>query len=198
VSARTQSILAGLAAVAALVSYLAVHRPPSDAPGGHYDERGHWVVPIPPKLQKRLESRTAAPGHPRESAILDRVEKKIRGLLPDQVREALLSFPPGSRYVWATFWVEAEVENGGFDQYFANGHGVAARIAAEGFRALGVEKYAVLVEKAIVIHESGPGAAVPNPRYEEIDDAFYDLEDLQPLPTLRAKYIDAHPEEFPE
>lgn len=189
-SARTIAICGGLAVIAAVVSNALVHDRPSEAPGGHYDERGHWVVPLTPDLQKQL-GRLPPPRHPRESAIIDRVQKRIREGKPEQLGEALLSFPAGSRYVWATFWVEAEVDNGGFDQYFANGHGPAARTAIEGFRAFGAEPYAVLVEKAIAVHESGG-------KDEAIDDAFFALEEREPPATLRAKYIDAHPEEFPQ
>lgn len=197
-SARTQSILAGLAAVAALVSYLAVQHPPSDAPGGHYDERGHWVVPISPDLEKRLH-RPEVPRHPRETAILEEVDRRLLAV-PTQGRAELLgSVAAGSRHVWTTFWVEAEVKNGGFDQYFANGNEVFARRAIEGFRALGGEKYAVLVEKAIAIHES-PSASDKGRdlRYDPVDEAFFKLDDELPVASLRAKYIDAHPEEFPK
>ena len=183
---RTQAAIGG-AAIAAALTFIAIRNGGSSSGGGYYDERGHYVVPIDPELGKALTRPSRA--HPREDAILDFVEKK---------RTSLSTLSPGCRAVWTTFWVEAEVNNGGFDQYFLNTDGAYAKDALEGFRALGNSSYVSLMEQAIAIHQAQKKRDGRNPRYDPLDDLFYKLDEKEPLDALRARYIDAHPDEFPK
>jgi hypothetical protein len=148
-------------------------------------------------MQKRLASTGRHNRHPREHGIIDRVQKTL-GALPEEQRPAALrSMPKGPRFIWTTFWVEAEVKNGGFDQYFLNGWGPFAADAAEGFRAMGVEAYARLVERAVELHrKESKDRSERNPAYDPLDHAVYKLDDDNPVEKLRAQYIDAHPAEF--
>jgi hypothetical protein len=190
---KTQAAVGGAAILIALVYLLQSQRPdPPSGSGG-----GPLVVTLTSEMQKRLASAGRDSRHPRERGIIDRVQKTL-GALPEEQRPAALrAMRPGPRYLWSTMWVEAEVKNGGFDQYFLNGWGPYAADAAEGFRAMGVEAYARLVERAIEIHRrESRGRTERNPAFDPLDHEFYNLDDDNPVEKLRAQYIDAHPAEF--
>ena len=51
--------------------------------------------------------------------------------------------------LYAAFWCQSEVCNGGFGQFFGNSTGVLAPEAAEGFRALGQPQIADLLVQAM-------------------------------------------------
>jgi hypothetical protein len=190
---KTQAAVGGGAILIALV-YVVQSQRPDAAPGSG---GGPLIVSLTPEMQKRLDSAGRHNRHPREQGIIDRVQKTL-GALPEEQRPAALrAMPKGPRFIWTTFWVEADVKNGGFDQYFLNGWGPFAADAAEGFRAMGVEAYARLVERALEIHrKETTDRSERNPAFEPLDHDFYNLDDDNPIERLRAQYIDAHPAEF--
>lgn len=57
--------------------------------------------------------------------------------------------PEPARHVFAVWWCDAEVCNGGFHQFFFNSTGVLAPEALEGFRAVGLLRCAELLEIAM-------------------------------------------------
>lgn len=59
----------------------------------------------------------------------------------------------GVRAIYATFIVDAEVNNGGFNQFFYNPHGVLAGEALRGYELLGAEDYADVMRAAIATYE---------------------------------------------
>jgi hypothetical protein len=199
-SLRNQALIGGMAVLAALSYLLYVSAPRTSggdsgpASGGYYDERGHWIVPIPPHLQDRLKE--SPPPHPREQAIVDSVHQKIRNKSPEQIKEIARTLSPGLRYVWTTVQLESYVNNGGFRGYF-DGVGMEASApgAAAAFRAMGGEDFARLIEQALAIRLKNPDRS---DLYEPIEEAFYRLEETRPPSRLRASYIDAHPDEFPQ
>jgi len=72
----------------------------------------------------------------------------------DQDEDAmLLSLPPGLRAIYATWAVDAEVNNGGFNQFFYNPHGALAGEALLGYELLGAEDYAAVMRAAIATYE---------------------------------------------
>lgn len=52
-------------------------------------------------------------------------------------------------HLFATHWVQSEVRNGGFDQFFSNATGVLAPEAERGFRAIGMPKAADVIAAQI-------------------------------------------------
>jgi len=57
----------------------------------------------------------------------------------------------GMQYIYATWWLEAEVNNGGFNQYFYNSTGQFAEEAYKWYIAMGALKMAEIVEDAVNI-----------------------------------------------
>lgn len=87
-----------------------------------------------------------------ELAIIDFIDCRVN-LAGGHERKALDALSAGFRAVYSTWWVEAEVNNGGFNQYFWNSSGAFARDAVAGFDLIGLPRLARLLERAIAIRE---------------------------------------------
>lgn len=104
--------------------------------------------------------------------------------------------------------LEAEVNNGGFDQYFYNSGGDHALETIRGLKAIGADKTAKLLQEAM---NQFPNGEVPKYReiristlekirpesekvFEKLDDAFYTYVD--DLNTLNMEYIRNHKNHF--
>ena len=122
--------------------------------------------------------------------------------------EVVTGLSPGLRMLYTTWTLEAEVNNGGFDQYFRNTNGTLAPEALEGLKLLRAHKHAQLTANAIAIYakerpelerlravELSPEAPVYED-FESLDKAFYAIGPEENLRQMRLKYIRQHPEEF--
>jgi hypothetical protein len=128
---------------------------------------------------------------------------------PRAVNELLGHATLGQRALFAIDWLQKEVRNGGFGQFFENRAGMLAHDALDGFLLVGAGAYAELVSQAI---DAFPGHRVPQARtarvralrqipdrklvFEALDDAFLDLIESDDLETYRGGYVRHHPEEF--
>jgi len=70
-----------------------------------------------------------------------------------------------SRVLFAAYWCQSEICNGGFDQFFSNSTGVLAPEGVEGFRKIGMPQIAALMEQAM----SALGLIYPRDRDERED-----------------------------
>lgn len=111
------------------------------------------------------------------------------------------SLTPAERTFLAVWELEAEVNNGGFDQYYFNSAGDRAREAAAALLAIRAEKAAAIVERANAVFAGG----VPLDRdarqevlsdrleegvFEELDEALLAYPD--PLSSLLATFARTH------
>lgn len=64
---------------------------------------------------------------------------------------SLKNFSAEQRYLFAMIWLDAEVCNGGFVQFFDNSTGIVWEDAYKGYKVIGAEKLYVLMEKVIEI-----------------------------------------------
>lgn len=146
----------------------------------------------------------------------DKLEWKLTELIQKRVnasgageQKAVKALTPGERMLYVTWQVEAEVNNGGFEQYFDNSRGLFAKEAILTFKLIGAKKHAVLMRRAIAAYvRENPkqkrikvDKAVKGylKKYKDadlgkVDDAFYGIKEN--LSELRIKYIRAHPGEF--
>ncbi len=69
---------------------------------------------------------------------------------PDVFLEDYSAASEAERVVCAAYWLQAEVLNGGLQQFFYNDTGVLAPEAVEAFRTLGLPKLAAGVESAML------------------------------------------------
>lgn len=122
--------------------------------------------------------------------------------------ERVRRLSPGQRMVWGTLILDGEVNNGGFNQFFFNASGQYAVEAIDGFRLLGADEHAILVEEAIALFFEEVEKLRPfwSPRTLEgfaesykhtdsgqLDQRYYELPDVTPL---RVAYIRRHLAEF--
>lgn len=100
---------------------------------------------------------------------------------------------PGLRMIAATRHLEKALEYrtlGGFASYFARFGGSVALKAMQGYRLIGAECHAEIVEAALALFLCTDHDAR---EYRVLDDAFRDLGPPRPL---KLEYVEAHPEEF--
>jgi len=145
-----------------------------------------------------------------ERAVIDYVNVQVREQF-DRELEIVSALPQGPRSIHATWWVEAEVNNGGFNQYFWNSAGQFAQVAAAGFRLIGAPEHASLMERAIAIRREDQerlqefrnrgtikafSESYEDNPLNELDEEFFALhEDLR---ALRVRFIRANPQLFVE
>lgn len=128
------------------------------------------------------------------AVVMDRFEQMgVGGLTKPQLHYLTLT------------WLDAEVKNGGFTQYFFNSSGDLARYAVEAAEAVGADGTARIIRKALALFgRRGPAtdrgkrmdqlSTIEHAKLAELDTEYYDcpddLRELLPLYTTR------HPAEF--
>ena len=114
---------------------------------------------------------------------------------------------PAEQVAHCVHWLELEVNNGGFDQFFWNSAGDQAQQTVDALEAIGAPKFADLVRRAIAVFPGG----TPSPDRDERGDAmagknkdgalWYDhdgefCEYPENLAQLMRRYVAAHRGEF--
>ncbi len=110
-----------------------------------------------------------------------------------------------------TIWlVDAEVNNGGFNQFYFNSSGQFAELATGGFKLIGAVKFAELMQKANTIFIKGNKKITEkqdgslegfSESYEdnplnELDSEFYDLYQNEDLNKLQVNFIRNNKDKF--
>jgi hypothetical protein len=148
-----------------------------------------------------------------EQTIIDNLYAKLEGESSYEKQYNIIkSLTAGRQAVFATWGLESEVNNGGFNQYFYNftSSGQYAEEARDGFKLIGANKLADLTERAIDMMtqnakhlskfkdgtlESFSKSYEDNP-LNNFDDEFYKLDKTENISQLRINYIKAHKVEF--
>ncbi len=143
-------------------------------------------------------------------AVVDYVQLKVND---DYEREfeIVSSLPRGFQAAYSTWWVQAEVLNGGFHQYFYNRGVDWAFMALEGYKFFGADELASLMARAIEVYlQEEPEQLkhrTDNPlqmieqyvkarnvsTLPELDSSFYEADDDG---ALAMEYIRAHIDVF--
>jgi hypothetical protein len=117
------------------------------------------------------------------------------------------SFP--HKVFCAVWWLEAEVNNGGFSQYFLNSSNESAKFVCEALRTIGASETAAICERAIAVAfpkglpanpEDISAAAVDFPEATEANLEALDAEFFEypcDLTELLYAFVMQHPKEFP-
>jgi hypothetical protein len=117
-----------------------------------------------------------------------------------------LSYP--EKVLHHVYWLESEINNGGFEQYFSNSSGDYALDTPEALDEIGAHQTANLVRKAIDLFPGGAPSRDRQPRVEklnsideititrfgEFDSEFFEYHD--PLEELQVKYMLAKKEQI--
>jgi len=145
-----------------------------------FKERKRYNVLTPDVL-------SSIPDDQLEQAILDFVRCKTKSSGASQ-RDVLDALSEGFRAVYSTWWVEAEVNNGGFNQYFWNSSGQFAKDAVAGFTLLGATDRAQLMARAIAIHEKDQ-ARMKRFKAQGTLEAFSQSYEGNPLDPLDEEFL---------
>lgn len=144
-----------------------------------------------------------------EQAVIDNIQSKIKPDFSDEY-QVVTKLTKGRQAIYTTFYLEAEVCNGGFNQYFYNSTGRFAKEASQGLAKIGAVKLTNLMNQAINIYaeneqeitkeqdgtlEGFSNSYDDNP-LDELDDIFYALIKEENLSALRINYIRNNPKEF--
>lgn len=70
---------------------------------------------------------------------------------PDRFLEEVATAPTRVQHLFAVHWLVSEVRNGGFHQFFYNATGVLAPEALTGLRAMRLDTWAELLERAMTM-----------------------------------------------
>jgi hypothetical protein len=85
-------------------------------------------------------------------AIVQHVHFRVAGAWGSEA-PIIRALPAGVRAIYTTWLVDAEVNAGGFHQYFYNSSGQYAGDALAGYELLGAEEYAAIMRSAIATFE---------------------------------------------
>jgi len=134
-------------------------------------------------------------------AFSERITQKIEQSGFDSLTDAEKNF----HYI---YWLEAEVNNGGFDQYFFNSAGDHAQDAVGALQAIGANHTAQLLREAMAVFPEGLAPHDRGLRQEQLleigeegeellnglDSKFYEYNDN--LTVLLVAYVRQHKEQF--
>ena len=125
----------------------------------------------------------------------------------DVYNKDLEGFTDAQRKIFALYWYDSEVCNGGHDQFFSNSTGIVWKDVIEGMRMIGDNEDAENFQKAIDLF----GGEIPFDRdernailnklcdadnfddFEEIDNCYYGGDRFE---KLMNEYVKSHPSEF--
>ncbi len=144
-----------------------------------------------------------------EMAVIDYItDVKLKGDFKDEYR-IIQNLGKGFRYIYITWSLDGEVNNGGFIQYFYNSSGLFAGDLAEALhniKALKTEKIALeaiaVYNKERAIHEKVKQdgsmesfmSSYGESELGRLDELFY--KSGEDLSSLRIKYIRENPDQF--
>ena len=151
---------------------------------------------------------SAIPDDQLEQAIIDFIFTKLEDNWENE-SAVVRSLSPALSVFYATWILEAEVNNGGYNQFFYNSSGQWITEAIEGFRLFGASAHAENAEHAFVIYkeekerldayrESGTLEAFSDSYNDtqlgKVDDDFFSI--TENLSQLRIAYIRRNPDQF--
>jgi len=143
-----------------------------------------------------------------EIAILDYIDSKVGNDYENQYL-IITNLSKGFQAIYTTWEVEAEVNNGGFNQYFWNSTGEFANEAIEGFKQIKAEEFEKIMKGAVAtaisenkemkkFRDKGTieafSESYKHTSLNTYDDEFYNCKEN--LSALRIKYIRDNPELF--
>lgn len=162
------------------------------------------------KIYAKLDPATlrSIPNADLEQAVIDYVFSKLEKDFAEEA-QVVRELSPGLRAMYLTWIVEAEVNNGGFNQYYWNTEEKFASDAVTAFEYFGASEHAALMRDANVVHateeaemakfkEQGSleafSESYEHTKLEPLDDRFFQLSEN--LSRLRIARIRQMPEQF--
>jgi len=170
--------------------------------------------------EKKAETKIAKPIFTEETInktidneLLEKVWSNISSKLskdPEKEYESLLKLSKSEQAIYIIWNLEAEINNGGFNQYYFNSSGQFADLAPDALKLVKANKFAELVSQAndiykkeqekITKHQDGTiegfSKSYDDNPLNELDSKFYDLYKTEKLGDLQIEYIRQNKGEF--
>lgn len=124
---------------------------------------------------------------------------------PVAYERSLEQFSRAQRLVFAVLWYRSEVNNGGHQQFYSNSTGIVWRDSLEGFQELGVSRAANIVRisaermggsPSLDRQERNEQLNSHEPEFNDLDGAFYDLQENTNLDDVIMRFIRSRPGDF--
>jgi hypothetical protein len=113
----------------------------------------------------------------------------------DLTSQRLHAMPQPWRLIYTVCWLQAEVDNGGHEQFFSNGRGEFDDETEADLRFIGAEQFLKLFTEARRFYYSAPADYTERiPEVEPLDDAFYKAK-KRPC-VLVGEYVLSHLAEY--
>ena len=133
----------------------------------------------------------------------------IHGDLQDYEND-LNRFTEPQKYIHAMVWYQAEVDNGGHDQFFFNSTGIVWKNALDGFRKIGFDAAAEILQEAAALLGGNPSFDRKErqeqldslndddrERLGDLDDRFYDITyDIAGFDNIILRFINENKKDF--
>jgi len=124
--------------------------------------------------------------------------------------QTVLTWPKPQQAIYTIWWLEAEVNNGGYNQFYANSSGQFYKLLPGALKLVGAMKFADLTERANKTYESenkkitehqdgtleGFSKSYDDNPLNKFDTEFYDLYKTENLQQLQVDFIRKHKLEF--
>jgi hypothetical protein len=154
------------------------------------------------KVEVRIDDSVIAKGDPME--VIDPVwwQASIYDGW-DAYERTLAPFSQAQRYAFAILWYDAEVNNGGHSQLYANSTGIVWRDALAGFDAIGLPEGAAIVREsagriggnpALDREERNRQLEALAPKFDDLDERYYALGETVNRKLM--EYIRSRPQDF--
>ncbi len=134
--------------------------------------------------------------------VFDNLSEKI----PDDYQkeyQTVLGWTKHQQAIYIIWLLEAEVNNGGYNQFYYNSSGLFASLAPDALRLIGAKKYADLTKRANAVFAinknkitkeqdgtiEGFSKSYDDNPLDKFDDEFYALEELEILRELQVEFI---------
>jgi hypothetical protein len=119
--------------------------------------------------------------------------------------ESLKALSQEQRYLFAVIWHIEEVNNGGHDQFYFNSTGIVWQDALAGYKAIGLEEAAAILEESAARMGGSPSLDRQTrqeqldawqPDFEDLDDRFYSIQETVDFNETMMTYIKQHRDAF--
>jgi hypothetical protein len=144
-----------------------------------------------------------------EEAIMENIWSKMNNEMSDEY-DVVKKQSKARQAIYIAWQVDAEVNNGGFNQFYVNSSRLFANDMEDAYKAFGAYKYANLVHHANKIYQKekkkitqdqdgsadGFSKSYDNNPLNELDDAFYALEKQENINGLKIAFIRKNKADF--
>ncbi|RYY36055.1 MAG: DUF4375 domain-containing protein [Sphingobacteriaceae bacterium] len=155
--------------------------------------------PVYEKLTEEIINNT--PDDELVQVVFDNLCTKITDYTKDY--ETVYSFSEAQQAIYLIWCLEAEVNNGGFNQYYSNPSGQFAELLPDALNYVRAKEFSQLVAKANKVYKDneeeitkyqdgsleGFSKSYENNPLEEFDDKFYQLGEHENLSSLQVNFI---------